>query len=99
MVTKIAVDNEIIELTGEEEAALLAELKAQDESDLDKRVRFQRDVILKNEVDPIVTNPLRWEGLTTEQQDAMKSYRTELLNLPQQEGFPHNITWPEKPVL
>jgi len=60
-------------------------------------VRFQRDSTLKYEVDPIVTNPLRWAELTTEKQNEWATYRTDLLNVPQQEGFPNTITWPTKP--
>lgn len=61
------------------------------------QVRFERDNRLRNEVDPIVTNPLRWADMTTEQQNAWSQYRTDLLNIPQQSGFPDNIDWPTKP--
>jgi hypothetical protein len=60
-------------------------------------VRFQRDSLLASEVDPIVTNPLRWADMTTEQQNAWSQYRTDLLNITDQAGFPHNVTWPTKP--
>ena len=60
-------------------------------------VRAQRDWLLQNEVDPIVSNPLRWADLTTAQQNAWSQYRTDLLNITDQAGFPHNVTWPTKP--
>lgn len=60
-------------------------------------VRGQRDFTLANEVDPIVSNPLRWADMTTEEQNAWSQYRTDLLNVPAQAGFPHNVTWPTKP--
>ena len=60
-------------------------------------VRTKRDSLLQNEVDPLVTNPLRWAELTTEQQNSWTQYRTDLLNVPQQAGFPNTITWPTKP--
>jgi len=60
-------------------------------------VRAQRDFILENEVDPIVSNPLRWAGMTAEEQAAWSNYRTALLDVPQQSGFPHNVTWPTQP--
>ena len=60
-------------------------------------VRDQRDGKLSSEVDPIVTNPLRWADLTTEKQNEWTQYRTDLLNVPQQAGFPHTINWPTKP--
>ena len=34
---------------------------------------------------------------TTEMSDAMKTYRQALRDVPAQEGFPSDITWPEKP--
>ena len=60
-------------------------------------VRHQRDTILLYEVDPIIANSLRWAELTTEKQNEWKQYRTDLLNVPQQSGFPHNVTFPTKP--
>jgi len=60
-------------------------------------VRDQRDQLLIFDVDPIVSNPLRWADLSTEKQDALKNYRTELLNVPQQKGFPYDVTFPTKP--
>lgn len=60
-------------------------------------VRYQRDEILVNEVDPIVSNPLRWADMTTEQQNAWSAYRTALLDITDQAGFPHSVTWPTKP--
>ena len=60
-------------------------------------VRDQRNQLLFFDVDPIVSNPLRWADLTTEKQDAWKNYRTELLNVPQQKGFPYDVTFPTKP--
>ena len=60
-------------------------------------VRGQRDTLLVTEVDPLVTNPLRWADMTTEQQNAWSQYRTDLLNITDQDGFPHNVTWPTKP--
>lgn len=60
-------------------------------------VRAQRDILLETQVDPIVTNPLRWAELTTEQQNAWTQYRTNLLNIPEQEGFPNTVTFPTKP--
>lgn len=59
--------------------------------------RALRNILLVSEVDPIVTNPLRWAELSTEQQQDWADYRTALLNVPQQVGFPNAITWPTKP--
>ena len=60
-------------------------------------VRATRDSRLQFEVDPILSNSVRWAELTTEKQNAWTQYRTDLLNVPQQAGFPNTITWPTKP--
>lgn len=60
-------------------------------------VRAQRDNLLATEVDPIVSNPLRWADLSAEQQAAWAAYRRALLDITSQPGFPHSVTWPTKP--
>jgi hypothetical protein len=62
-----------------------------------EEARFIRDDKLSTEVDPIATNPLRWADLTPEKQQEWTDYRRDLLNISNQEGWPHNINWPEKP--
>jgi len=44
-------------------------------------VRAERDRLLTTEVDPMVTNPLRWADLTAEQQTAWTNYRRALLDI------------------
>jgi len=61
------------------------------------QVRAERDMKLATEVDPIAGNALRWAELSTEQQQAWSVYRQALLDIPQQAGFPDNITWPQEP--
>lgn len=63
------------------------------------QVRGERDLILAQVVDPLVSNPLRWGDLTTEKQAEWTQYRTDLLDVPQQAGFPHDVTWPTSPSL
>lgn len=60
-------------------------------------VRAERDSILV-ELDMIVTNPLRWASLSEEQQQMLAVYRQELLDVPQQAGFPDSVEWPEAPM-
>jgi len=59
-------------------------------------IRMQRDNLLGRDVDPIVTNPLRWDSLSTETQNKVKTYRNALLDVPQQVGFPNLATFPKK---
>lgn len=61
------------------------------------KIRSERDSKLLGEVDPLVTNPIRWAELTTVKQAEWTQYRTDLLNVPDQSGFPNSITWPTKP--
>lgn len=59
--------------------------------------RLERDNILATVVDPLVSNPLRWAGLTAVKQTEWSQYRNDLLGIPQQAGFPNTITWPTEP--
>ena len=72
------------------------------QSDHDARVatmvRVQRDSKLTNEVDPVVSNPLRWADLSAQEQADVSAYRLALLDVPQQQGFPHTISWPTPPA-
>jgi hypothetical protein len=60
-------------------------------------VRAQRDGLLVSDVDPIVSNPLRWADLSAEKQGQWATYRRALLDITAQAGFPHSVTWPTKP--
>ena len=71
------------------------EEKAEEDEWMSCEIRGQRDYKLRWDVDSL--NPIRWAALTTEQQTAMTNYRQQLLDVTLQEGFPWEITWPEKP--
>jgi hypothetical protein len=60
-------------------------------------IRGQRNNLLATEVDPLVTNPLRWAELTEAQQAAWTQYRRDLLDITAQAGFPNEVVWPTKP--
>jgi hypothetical protein len=60
-------------------------------------VREERDRRLTSDVDPIVSNPLRWADLTAEKQAEWAAYRRALLDITAQSGFPHSVVWPIKP--
>ena len=65
--------------------------------DLEKKIRAERDYKLKTEVDPYVTNPLRWNEMSSDNQSKIISYRHALLAIPLQSGFPFDVQWPSKP--
>jgi len=97
--TDMTVDNSVLlELIGSDYAAYVAPTQEELDAELAANLRGQRDQRLAEEVDPIVTNPLRWAELTDAKQAEWTQYRTDLLNLPDQAGFPNTVTWPTKPT-
>jgi len=67
------------------------------EEEVANGIRDERNEELRSTVDVIAGNVLRWNCLTTEEQALWTTYRLELLDVPQQAGFPNTITWPTKP--
>lgn len=73
-------------------------------------LRIERDNLLKSEVDPIVSNPLRWASITEAKQQEWADYRQALLDLPSTQSSAYmtfnttteemdwaNLTLPTKP--
>lgn len=60
-----------------------------------ENIRQRRNKYLTIYIDTI--NAVRWSSFSDEQKLAWQQYRDDLLNLPQQEGFPHNVVFPIKP--
>ena len=97
--TDMTVDNSVLlTLIGSDYAAYVAPTQAELDAELSANLRGLRDQKLVEEVDPVVTNPLRWAELTEAKQTEWTQYRTDLLNLPAQAGFPNTVTWPTKPT-
>tara|TARA_B100000282_G_scaffold125061_1_gene89183 strand:+ start:48 stop:449 length:402 start_codon:yes stop_codon:yes gene_type:complete len=85
-------DDEIIKLIGTN----FRKYTDEEQNDLDAgEIRMERDTRLED-VDDIY-GTLRWEYLSSEKQNEWKQYRIDLLNVPQQSGFPSKVTWPTKP--
>lgn len=63
---------------------------------LSAQLRSERDNLLV-EVDAIAGNALRWATLSADQQNVWAVYRQALLDVPQQTGFPNDVTWPVAP--
>ncbi len=96
--TDTTIDNDaIMALIGTDFAAYVAPTQAELDAAAAAQVRAERDNILAREVDPIVSNNLRWAEMTAENQAEWAAYRTALLDITDQSGFPHDITWPTKP--
>ena len=96
--TDMTVDNSVLlELIGDDFQAYVAPTQEELDEAAATDIRSRRDMALMVEVDPIVSNSLRWADMSTEQQNAWAEFRTALLNITEQEGFPHNVEWPTKP--
>ena len=90
-------NEEIKSILGSNIRAYVAPTQDELDAEAARSVRGQRNFRLSTEVDPIAGNALRWNDLTDAQRAAWTQYRTDLLNVPQQSGFPDNVTWPTKP--
>lgn len=53
---------------------------------------------LLKELDLLVMNPLRFATFTDEQKAELEQYRQDLLDVPQQTGFPLDVVFPDKPL-
>ena len=96
--TDTTIDNDaVMALIGTDFAAYVPPTQAELDAAAAAGVRSKRDGILATVVDPIVSNALRWADLTAAKQAEWTQYRTDLLNVPDQAGFPTDITWPTKP--
>tara|TARA_R100000951_G_C2601193_1_gene168222 strand:+ start:373 stop:786 length:414 start_codon:yes stop_codon:yes gene_type:complete len=96
--TDTTIDNDaVMALIGTDFAAYVPPTQAELDAEAAASVRANRDYRLVTEVDPLVTNPLRWAALTAEKQAEWSAYRTALLDITEQAGFPHSVTWPTKP--
>ena len=84
---------EVMALIGTDFAAYVAPTQAELDAALAVDIRADRNARLL-EVDSIAGNALRWSELTPASQDKWSQYRIDLLAVPQQSGFPNNITWP-----
>lgn len=60
-------------------------------------IRTKRAGILSSLVDPVISNPMRWDALTSTQQNEVTAYRTALLDITDQDTFPTSVTWPTTP--
>jgi len=96
--TDTTIDNDaVMALIGTNFAAYVPPTQAELDAAAASGVRAERDWRLVTEVDPIVSNALRWADLTAAKQAEWTQYRTDLLNVPDQAGFPNSIKWPTKP--
>ena len=89
-------NDEVMALIGTDFAAYVAPTDEELATEAAAEIRSKRNQLL-SEVDGFVGNPLRWAALSSNEQTAWATYRTALLDVPQQSGFPDTITWPTAP--
>jgi len=96
--TDNTVDNSVLlVLIGSDYAAYVAPTQEELDAEAAEAIRNLRDGILARDVDPIVSNPLRWASLTEAEQLAIANYRTALLDITTQADFPYSVVMPTKP--
>ena len=96
--TDMTIDNdEVMALIGADFAAYVPPTQAELDAALAAEVRADRDGRLTG-VDSVAGNALRWAALDADIQTEWAAYRQALLDVPQQDGFPNDITWPTEPT-
>ena len=93
--TDMTIDNSaLLALIGSDFTAYVAPTQEELDAVTAAEVRNERNRRLVSEVDPIVSNPLRWGAMSEQEQANMSAYRMALLDVPQQAGFPNTVSWP-----
>ncbi len=95
--TDTTIDNDaIMALIGSDFTAYVAPTQEELDAAAAVEARDDRDTRLL-EVDAVAGNALRWAALDAATQSEWATYRQALLDVPQQVGFPNDITWPQEP--
>jgi inorganic pyrophosphatase len=95
--TDTTIDNDaVMALIGSNFTAYVAPAQAELDAATAAQARGERDARLMD-VDAVAGNTLRWAALTSAEQAIWAVYRQALLDVPQQEGFPSEVTWPVAP--
>lgn len=91
-------DSETIEQANSVEDILNMDKITKEEAESRKSllIRDERDFRL-DILDRIVENPLRWADLSELEKESISNYRRLLLDIPQQDGFPWEVSWPQIP--
>lgn len=95
--TDNTIDNSaLLAAIGNDFAAYVAPTSAEISAKLAADTREDRDSRLSG-VDEISGNPMRWAATSGDVRGLWATYRQELLDVPQQAGFPDTVAWPSKP--
>lgn len=95
--TDMTIDNSaLLTLIGDDKQAYVAPSAEEVAAEKARLIRMERDFLLGS-LDLIISNPLRWEAMSSDEKSQWTAYRQALLDVPQQSSFPNSVTWPEKP--
>jgi hypothetical protein len=73
----------------------LGKTEEEKRSEKEAEVKAKRDRILLETVDRV--NGVRWEAMDGDEKEKWREYRQALLDIPEQEGYPDTVVWPEIP--
>ena len=91
------IDNSaLLTLIGDDKQAYVTPTAEEVTAEKAMFARMHRNFLL-GEMDSILSNPLRWNAMSSEEQTSWTTYRQALLDVPAQSGFPETISWPTKP--
>jgi hypothetical protein len=74
---------------------VLGKTAEEQRAEKEEEIRAQRERILRETVDRV--NGPWWEAMAEGEKAAWRAYRQALLDLPEQEGYPFNLSWPARP--
>jgi hypothetical protein len=95
----MTIDNTaLLSLIGSDFSPYVAPTQEELDATKASQVRHVRDQLLVSDVDPVVSNPLRWADLSEQEQADVSAYRLALLDVPSQSGFPSTVSWPTPPA-
>lgn len=90
-------NNALLALIGNNFTPFVPPTQEEIDAEKAKQIRGERNFLLSEHVDPIVSNPLRWADMSENDQIAWTQYRQDLLDVSNQSGFPHDVNWPNMP--
>lgn len=60
-------------------------------------LRIHREYVFRTEIDPVITNPVRWAEMSEAKQAEWLQYRRDWLDITDRESTEDILVWPTKP--
>ena len=90
-------NDKLLELIGTNFTPYVAPTEEEVRKSMESNIRFLRDQKLQ-ELDTITMNPIRWKKLSDEKKAELEKYHQGLTDIPDQNGFPNDVVWPQFPA-